>query len=109
MLNVAFFAGCPYTRVDDGCVMTLVRRLAGFLALCVCAVSCTSSQPSPASASSDASSGDTAFHEVSHAYLEDLYQRQPTYATYLGIHKYNERLDDYSRAAVDDAVTSARQ
>ena len=96
----------PYTRVDDGCVMTLVRRLAGFLAMCACAVSCTSSKPPP-SASSDA--GDTAFNEVSHAYLEDLYQRQPTYATYLGIHKYNDRLDDYSRAAVDDAAASARQ
>ncbi len=38
-----------------------------------------------------------------------MYQRQPTWATYLGIHKYDDRLDDYSRKAVDDSVASARQ
>ena len=43
------------------------------------------------------------------AYLEDLYQRSPTSATYLGIHKYNDRLEDYSRGAVDDAIASGRQ
>jgi hypothetical protein len=26
---------------------------------------------------------------------DDLYQRQPTWATYLGIHSYDDRLDDY--------------
>jgi uncharacterized protein (DUF885 family) len=70
----------------------------------LCAASCASSAP-PASGPS----GNSAFDEVSRAYLEDLYQRQPTWATYLGIHKYNDRLDDYSRKAVDDAVASARQ
>jgi uncharacterized protein (DUF885 family) len=53
--------------------------------------------------------GDAAFTDVARAYLEDLYQRNPTYATYLGIHKYNDRLEDYSRRAVDDAIAAARQ
>jgi uncharacterized protein (DUF885 family) len=62
-------------------------------------------QPPPAATSS----GDAAFDDVARAYLEDLYQRQPTYATYLGIHKYNERIEDYSRQGVTDAISSARQ
>ena len=73
------------------------------LAAIVFAVSCASPTPHPAS-----TAGNAAFDEVSRAYLEDAYQRQPTWATYLGIHKYNEHLDDYSRQAVDSAVASAR-
>ena len=42
-------------------------------------------------------------------YLEDYYKRSPTAATYLGIHRYNDLLDDYSRQGVTDAVASARQ
>ena len=78
-----------------------------FVVLALWVGACTSSPPQPQP--SDVASANTAFHEVSRAYLEDLYQRQPTWATYLGIHKYNERLDDYSRQAVADAVASARQ
>jgi uncharacterized protein (DUF885 family) len=68
---------------------------------------CASSTPAPPPA--NVASRNSDFDEVSRAYLEDMYQRQPTSATYLGIHKYNDRLDDYSRKAVDDAVVSARQ
>ena len=53
-------------------------------------------------------SGDAAFSAAAGEYLEDLYKRQPTLATYLGIHKFDDRLDDYSRQAVTDAVASAR-
>jgi uncharacterized protein (DUF885 family) len=51
---------------------------------------------------------DPAFTAIAGEYLEDLYRRQPTQATYLGIHKYDDRLDDYSRQAVTDAVAAAR-
>ena len=50
-----------------------------------------------------------AFDDIARLYLEDVYVRNPTWSTYLGIHKYNERLEDYSRKAVDDAVAAARQ
>ena len=81
-------------------------RLIGLLAVIMWASSCASSTPQPTSTST--TSGDQVFDAVSRSYLEDLYQRQPTWATYLGIHKYNDRLDDYSRPAVHDAVASAR-
>jgi uncharacterized protein (DUF885 family) len=53
-------------------------------------------------------SKDAAFTAVAHDYLEDLYKRQPTQATYLGIHKYDDQLENYSRAAVTEAVAAAR-
>jgi uncharacterized protein (DUF885 family) len=65
----------------------------------------TASDPPPPAAPS----GDAAFNEVARLYLEDYYKRSPTAATYLGIHRYNELLDDYSRQGVTDAVVSARQ
>jgi uncharacterized protein (DUF885 family) len=65
--------------------------------------------PRPPSPQPAAASGDGAFNTVAHEYLEDYYRRQPTQATYLGIHKYDDRLEDYSRQAVTDAVASARQ
>ena len=41
-------------------------------------------------------------------YLEDLYRRQPTQATDLGIHKYDDQLENYSRQAVADAGRRVR-
>jgi uncharacterized protein (DUF885 family) len=65
--------------------------------------------PSPQQSVQPAASADTAFTDVVRAYLEDLYRRYPTRATYLGIHTYDDRLEDYSRHAVMDAISSARQ
>src|SRR5688572_8263972 len=81
--------------------------LIALLALMLCVGACASSTPQPPPA--NVASRNSDFDEVARAYLEDMYQRQPTWATYLGIHKYNDRLDDYSRKAVDDAVVSGRQ
>src|SRR5918996_5781115 len=74
--------------------------------LIVLAAACSRSTVEP---SRNAETGNPTFDEVARSYLEDLYRRSPTFATYLGIHKYNHQLDDYSRAAVDDAIASARQ
>jgi uncharacterized protein (DUF885 family) len=67
--------------------------------------SCSSPPPPPAATPS----ADSAFAEVSRAYLEDLYRRQPTLATFLGIHKGDDRLEDYSQQAVMEAIDAARQ
>jgi uncharacterized protein (DUF885 family) len=54
-------------------------------------------------------SKDAAFTAAAHDYLEDLYRRQPTQATYLGIHKYDDKLENYSRQAVTETVAASRQ
>lgn len=72
----------------------------------VCATACGAPSPQPATAPPSAN---VAFDEAAGAFLEDLYARQPTWATYLGVHTYNDRLDDYSWNAVDEAVASARR
>ena len=70
----------------------------------LCAACSSPPPPAPAPESKDA-----AFTAVAADYLEELYRRQPTQATDLGIHKYDDRLENYSRDAVADAIASARQ
>ena len=69
-------------------------RLAGLL-LILCAVSAVHAATPDASASSDA-----AFQKVVDALLADLYARNPTYATDLGLHEFDGRLEDYSAASI---------
>jgi uncharacterized protein (DUF885 family) len=75
------------------------------LAGIVTAAACTATAPPPAAKPS----GDAAFSDVARAYLEDIYRRQPTLATLLGIHKYDEVIRDPSRQAVVDEIAAARQ
>jgi uncharacterized protein (DUF885 family) len=56
-----------------------------------------------------AQSHDATFTALAHQYLEDLYLRQPTVATNLGIHKYDARLEDYSKQSITDQVAALRQ
>ncbi|MSO55760.1 MAG: DUF885 domain-containing protein [Acidobacteria bacterium] len=80
--------------------------LAGLLGV-ILAVAC-GSPPSPG-AQTAASPGDAAFNEIARLYLDDLYRRQPTQATFLGIHQYDDQLESYSRQAVTDEAASAKQ
>ncbi len=81
--------------------LSLVFTSAGLAAAIACSPSAPPSAPAP--------SGDAAFIEVARGYLDDTYRRHPTFATFLGIHKYNELLRDPSRQAVLDEVAAARQ
>src|SRR6476659_3598610 len=76
------------------------------LLLSVSLLAACSSPPPPKPAPE---SRDAAFTALAAEYLEDIYRRQPTQATDLGIHKYDDKLEDYSRQAVADAVASARR
>ena len=80
---------------------SLVLTAGALATVAACAPSTPPPVPTP--------SGDAAFTEVAREYLDDAYRRQPTLATFLGIHKYNELLRDPSRQAVLDEVTAARQ
>jgi uncharacterized protein (DUF885 family) len=86
----------------------VIRRAIVFsFSVLLSTAACGSPQPEPSAA--PARSGDAALDDVARSYLEDLYGRNPTWATYLGIHKYNDRLEDYSRQAVDTATASERR
>ena len=80
---------------------------ASFLPPTLVSAACGSSRPQPPPQSA-VPSGDPAFNELARQYLEDLYRRQPSAATSLGIHKYDDRLEDYSHQAVTDEVAFAR-
>jgi len=71
-----------------------------------CLIGC-GSRPQPAPPS--VPSGDATFQSAAHDFLEDYYRRNPTYATYLGIHTHDERIEDYSRQGVADDIASARR
>jgi uncharacterized protein (DUF885 family) len=83
-----------------------MRSTSAAIALLLLNLACSAPPAPPPSA---APTGDAAFADVSRAYLEDIYERQPTFATFLGIHKYDDRLENYSRQAVTEAVAAARQ
>jgi uncharacterized protein (DUF885 family) len=82
---------------------SLFRTPLTLITVGVVAAACTSKAPERPAASQDA-----AFAAVAGEYLEDIFRRQPTQATDLGIHKYDDRLENYSRQAVMDAIAAAR-
>ena len=61
-------------------------------------------RPAPASGS-----GDATFARLATDVLEETYRRQPTQATYLGIHKYDDTLEDYSRQEVANQLEALRR
>jgi uncharacterized protein (DUF885 family) len=62
----------------------------------------------PADVPPSTPSSDAVFTALVREYLADLYRRQPTQATNLGIHDYDDKIEDYSRAGVDSAVAAIR-
>ncbi len=81
-------------------------RAAGTSIALLFALSCNRA---PAPGQKPHESQDADFKSAVHDVLEDLYRRSPTQATYLGIHKYDDRLEDYSHQAVRDEVAAWRQ
>lgn len=89
------------------------RRTAGFLIVLLSGAwtltwTAGCSTP-PVDAPQRAPGPDAAFAELVADYLDDLHRRQPTQATYLGIHEFDDRLEDYSRAGVDASVDAVRR
>jgi uncharacterized protein (DUF885 family) len=57
---------------------------------------------------SNPGAGDPAFRQLAGEILDDYYKRNPTTATDLGIHEYDDRIEDYSAAAVQASVAAAK-
>jgi hypothetical protein len=81
-----------------------MRRFALSMLL-VMATGCGRSE-TPASA--PAPSADAQFQQLTDELLADVMKRNPSQATYLGIHDYDTELEDPSRAAVDAEVAALK-
>ena len=55
-----------------------------------------------AAADSPRAPGDAAYEKVAAEILNDFYTRNPTYATTLGLHQFDGKLEDFAGAAVKD-------
>ena len=80
-----------------------MRRLVVYLGILVAFSACSQKPAAP-----PPGSGDAALTAAAVDVLEDTYRRQPTRATDLGVHKYDDRLEDYSRAAVTQEIDAVR-
>src|SRR5581483_11309601 len=84
------------------------RRSVGLGVLVVCAAvgisGCSAKPKGPVPGS-----GNDAFDAAVKDVLEDTFLWQPTSATYLGIHKYDYKLEDYSNHGVSVQLESARR
>src|SRR3954468_21883100 len=86
---------------------TLVA-LAAVAALVACAKSDHSGDSTAATAASSASAPDSAFTALARAIIEDRLKRYPSNAVDLGVHKWDDHIEDYSRAAVDDETRALK-
>jgi uncharacterized protein (DUF885 family) len=83
----------------------MTTRAELFLGLFILAGAAVSASCGPAGPPQPvAGSGDAAFATLVTTVLEDTYRRQPTQATYLGIHTYDDKLEDYSQEGITAEV-----
>ncbi len=81
--------------------------LRGVLAMAIASiVGCSGGSPAPQAPV--AGSGDAAFKQLTTEILEDTFKRHPSQSTDLGIHKFDDQLDDYSAASVKAEAEAAR-
>ena len=59
--------------------------------------------------SKEPESRDAEFVAAANAYLEDLLVHSPEFATYLGDHRYDDRLSDYSAAGVAEGLAMVKR
>lgn len=51
---------------------------------------------------------DHKFQQLTEEYLEEFYQAHPVWATYIGEHKYDDLIDNYSTQAIQDEIMRLR-
>jgi uncharacterized protein (DUF885 family) len=61
-----------------------------------------------ASCADNKPSNDEQFTSLAKEILEDTFRREPTWSTSLGVHKYDDKLEDYSKKGVSDTLKVLR-
>jgi uncharacterized protein (DUF885 family) len=79
------------------------RRWVGVIAL-VSVAACSAPPPAPAKADANA-----AFQALADRFVDETLKRDPATATYLGVHDYDDRLADMSRAGIEADVAALRE
>jgi uncharacterized protein (DUF885 family) len=82
-----------------------IRWCASAVLASLLATACGPNQPPQAAAGS----GDPAFSRLAQSVLEDHYARNPSEATYLGMHRFDDQLDDFSAAAATSESEALRK
>jgi uncharacterized protein (DUF885 family) len=78
------------------------------MGLLLLTIGCGSSQNTPPPAPVAAPTADADFSKLVDEVLESYYRFNPTTATYLGVHTYDDKLEDLSRAGIDAQVAALR-
>jgi uncharacterized protein (DUF885 family) len=84
------------------------RLIAALAALLLMTTGVQACGRSGESTTQGAPSGDGAFRQLATEILEFTYESDPSNATYLGIHKYDNRIRDYSAAGVEADVKTVK-
>ncbi len=63
-------------------------------------MACSSADNAKSSPGSTAAAGDTNFTALARTIIDDHLQRYPSAASDLGVHKWDDRIEDYSQAGV---------
>ncbi|MEO7457946.1 MAG: DUF885 domain-containing protein [Gemmatimonadaceae bacterium] len=72
-------------------------------------VNCKAKEPEkPAMATEAPAPGDSAFHALTRAIIDDNLQRHPSSAVYLGVHKWDAKVEDMSQAAIQAETQSLK-
>ncbi len=77
-----------------------MTRHTALLVAAACLLGCTSSDSAKQPAAAAGAAGDASFATLARSIIDDNLQRHPSSAVYLGVHKWDDRLEDLSQAAI---------
>jgi uncharacterized protein (DUF885 family) len=81
-------------------VARMIRLLAALMTVGAAVACQTSSSAPPPAPAVVAGAGDAAFRTLAASILDDRFRRHPSFATDLGVHRYDAMMDDASQAAI---------
>ncbi len=84
-------------------------RVTGFVLIAAVVAAVVAGACSPRPAPTAAATDDTAFRALAAEIIDDAYRRSPAFATYQGVHTYDDQLGSFSKAATSASVARARE